>query len=171
MQTVFRSRPLAALVAVTALALASLVPAAVPAAAQTAATSPASPVNLATPVNLGQAVANRDATVTAGDARFEVLGTGLIRLEYSASGTFEDLPTVNVVDRRFAVARYTATTSGGWLTIRTATARLRYRLGPRLFTPQKTTLSYSHNGSSHTAAPPWDWECPFRQVCPAGAAA
>ena len=171
MQTVFRSRPLAALVAVTALALASLVPAAVPAAAQTAATSPTSPVNLATPVNLGQAVANRDATVTAGDARFEVLGTGLIRLEYSASGTFEDLPTVNVVDRRIAVPRYTATTSGGWLTIRTATARLRYRLGSGPFTPQNTTLSYSHNGSSQTVAPTWDWECPFGQVCQAGAAA
>src|SRR5258706_15314135 len=169
MQTLFRSRPLAALVAVTALALASFVPAAIPAAAQTAATSPTSPVNLATPVNLGQAVANRGATVTAGDARFEVLGTGLIRLEYSASGTFEDLPTVNVVDRRFAVPRYTATTSDGWLTIATATATLRDRLGPGPFPPQNPTPSSAPNGNSPPLAPTRDWDSPLGPDCQAGA--
>jgi hypothetical protein len=70
-----RSRALAALAAGAALTLVSLAPA----AAQTAATSPTSPVNLATPVNFGQAIADHNATVVSGDARFEVLGTGLIR--------------------------------------------------------------------------------------------
>ncbi len=92
-------RPLAALAAGVALTLISLVPA----AAQTTATSPTSPVNLATPVNFGQAIANHDATVVAGDARFEVLGTGLIRLEYSPTGNFENLPTVNVLSGLYHV--------------------------------------------------------------------
>ena len=39
----------------------------------------------------------------AGDARFEVLGDGLIRMEYSPAGNFENLPTVNVLNRHFPV--------------------------------------------------------------------
>jgi hypothetical protein len=128
-------------------------------------------VNLATPVNFGQAIANHDATVAAGDARFEILGTGLIRLEYSPSATFEDLPTANVLDRRFPVPSFTSSTDNGWLTIRTAQATLRYRVGSGPFTPANTALSYSLNGQSQTVQPTWDWECPFGQVCQAGAAA
>jgi hypothetical protein len=175
-QTLIRRRPLAVLTA-TALALASLVAATAPtAAAQTAATpaaatSPTSPVNLATKVNFGQAVANHNATVVAGNARFEVLGTGLIRLEYSPDGKFEDLPTVNALDRRFAVPRYSTSTSDGWLTIRTAQATLRYRLGSGPFTQANTSLDYSLNGQQRTVSPTWDWECPFGQVCQAGVAA
>ena len=51
------------------------------AAAAAPGTSPASPVNLTTPVNFASAVAAHNATVTAGDARFQVLGNGLIRME------------------------------------------------------------------------------------------
>jgi len=83
------------------------------AAAGTAATSPDSPVDLATPVNFAAAVATKGAIVSVGDARFEVLGDGLIRLEYSPSGNFEDLPTVNVLNRRFPVPPYRATTGNG----------------------------------------------------------
>ena len=100
-----------------------------PATALAVATSPTSPVNLATPVDFGAAKAARGATVVAGDARFEVLGDGLIRLEYSPSGSFEDAPTVNAQNRRFAVPRYRVSRSGGWLTIATSQATLRYRLG------------------------------------------
>ena len=165
--TTGRARPLLALAAGAALALASFVPA----AAATPATSPTSPVNLATQVNFGQAVAHRGATVVAGDARFEVLGSGLIRLEYSPTGLFEDLPTVNVLDRRFPVPGYTTSTSAGWLTIRTSSATLRYKLGSGPFTPANTTLSYSLGGQDQTVSPAWDWECPFGQACQAGAAA
>ena len=77
-----------------------------PATALAAATSPTSPVNLATPVDFGAAKAAPGATVVAGDARFQVLGDGLIRMEYSPSGSFEDAPTVNAQSRRFAVPRY-----------------------------------------------------------------
>jgi hypothetical protein len=59
-----------------------------PGTALATATSPTSPVNLATPVDLGAAKAAPGATVLAGDARFEVLGDGLIRMEYSPTGSF-----------------------------------------------------------------------------------
>jgi Glycosyl hydrolases family 31/Domain of unknown function (DUF5110)/Carbohydrate binding module (family 6) len=166
-----RRRLAAALAAGAALPLSLLVPAAQGAAAQTAASSPASPVNLATPVSSGQAIARHDAIVTAGDARFEVLGAGLIRLEYSPVAKFEDLPTVNVLDRRFPVPGFTTSRENGWLTIRTADATLRYRLGSGPFTPENTSLSYSLNGQSRTVQPNWEWECPFGQACQSGAAA
>ncbi|MBV9379793.1 MAG: DUF5110 domain-containing protein [Streptosporangiaceae bacterium] len=167
-------RPRAAHVFAASLAIATLVPAAASARAATSrvpSASPTSPVNLATPVNFAQAIAAHDATVTAGDARFEVLGGGLIRLEYSPTGTFGNMPTVNVLDRRFPVPRFAASATDGWLTIRTAEATLRYRLGSGPFTPANTSLSYELNGNDRTARPAWDWECPFGQVCQSGAAA
>ena len=141
---------------------------ALPAMAQSPATSPTSPVNLATPVDFGAAKAARQAIVLAGDARFEVLGDGLIRMEYSPSGTFEDAPTVNVLNRSFPVPNYTVSRSGGWLTIRTAEATLRYRLGSGPFGPNNTSVQFG-NGSA--VSPQWQNECPFDQVCDAGAAA
>ena len=140
---------------------------ALPAIAQSPPGSPTSPVNLATPVDFGAAKAAKQATVLAGDARFEVLGDGLIRMEYSPSGTFEDAPTVNVLNRRFAVPRYHVTRSGGWLMIRTTEATLRYRLGSGPFGPGNTSVQV---GNASAVSPQWENECPFDQVCDAGAA-
>ncbi len=148
------------LVAVAALVL--------PGTALAAATSPTSPVNLATPVDFGAAKAAPAATVVAGDARFEVLGDGLIRMEYSPSGSFEDAPTVNALNRRFAVPRYRVRRSGGWLTIATSQATLRYRLGSGPFGPDNTSVRL---GNGDTVTPQWENVCPFNQVCDAGAAA
>jgi Glycosyl hydrolases family 31/Domain of unknown function (DUF5110)/NPCBM-associated, NEW3 domain of alpha-galactosidase/Carbohydrate binding module (family 6)/IPT/TIG domain len=136
------------------------------------ATSPCSPVNLATPVNFGNGYASNGATVTAGDVRFEVLSSGLIRLEYSPSGHFENVPTVNVLDRKFAVPRYRVSASGGWLAITTSAMTLRYKLKSGPFTKSNTSFTYEGaTGGTKTATPDWTWECPFGQVCDAGAAA
>ena len=138
--------------------------------ALSAANSPTSPVDLATPVNFGAAQASHRATVSAGNARFQVLGDGLIRMEYSPTGSFEDAPTVNVLNRRFGVPRYRATTSGGWLTIRTSRATLRYRLGSGPFGPNNTSVQFDDAGAPTTVSSQWQNECPFDQVCDAGAA-
>ncbi|HEX4280028.1 MAG TPA: carbohydrate-binding protein, partial [Solirubrobacteraceae bacterium] len=143
---------------------------AVPAAAQaqTAATSPTSPVNLATPVDLAAAQASPGATVPAGDARFEVLGDGLIRMEYSPTRSFENAPTVNALNRRFEVPRYRVSHSHGWLTITTSEATLRYHLGSGPFGPDNTSVRLA---GGDTVTPQWENVCPFDQVCDAGAAA
>jgi len=134
------------------------------------ATSPCSPVNLATPVNFADGFASHGATVLAGDARFEVLTSGLVRLEYSPTGNFENAPTVNVVDRRFPVPPYSASEANGVLTITTSAMTLKYQLGSGPFTPANTSFTYYSNGKLQTASPNWTWECPFGQVCDAGAA-
>jgi len=141
------------------------------AAAGSTSTAPTSPVNLTTPVNFADGVASKGATVMAGDARFEVLGDGLIRLEYSPVANFEDSPTVNVVDRRFPVPRYDTSVADGWLTIATSTARVRYKLGSGPFGPANLSVSYSDDGQGQTVSPDWQDECPFDQACDAGAAA
>ncbi len=133
-----------------------------------AATSPSSPVNLATPVNFAAAQASPGAIVHAGDARFEILGTGLIRMEYSPSQTFEDSPTVNVVRRHFAVPFFRTSQANGWLTIATSQATLRYKLGSGPFGPSNVSVTLTQTGS--TVSPQWENECPFGQVCDAGSA-
>ncbi|MEQ0565541.1 TIM-barrel domain-containing protein [Amycolatopsis sp. NEAU-NG30] len=69
-------------------------------------------------------------TVTAGNARFQVLSPTLIRTEYAGDGRFTDAATFNAVGRgAFTPTPFTSTVSGGVLTIRTSAATLTYRLG------------------------------------------
>jgi Glycosyl hydrolases family 31/Domain of unknown function (DUF5110)/IPT/TIG domain/NPCBM-associated, NEW3 domain of alpha-galactosidase len=153
-------------------AVAATPAAAVPARPASKSATPAgSPVNLATPIDFGAAVAARGATVSAGDARFQVLGDGLIRMEYSPAGSFENLPTVNVLNRHFAVPDYRAYVSNGWLTIATSEAELRYRLGSGPFGTSNLSVSFRDAGQPTTVSPDWQNECPFDQVCDTGAAA
>src|ERR1700733_12485426 len=129
-----------------------------------------SPVNLATPIDLSAGSAHPSAIVHVGPVRVEVLSSSLLRLEYSPSQHFENDPTVNALDRRMPVPHYSFSTSGGWLTVRTASSTLRYKLGSGPFTPRNTSLRLSVGGRTSTVAPTWDWECTFGQVCQAGAA-
>ena len=142
-----------------------------PSVAQAAgATQDTAPVDLATPIDMGVGMAHSSAIVHIGDVRVEVLTPSLLRLEYSPSQHFANSPTVNALNRRMPVPPYSVSTSGGWLTVRTASATLRYRLGSGPFTPLNTSLHLSVGGRTSTVAPTWDWECTFAQVCQAGAA-
>src|SRR6202042_446076 len=116
--------------------------------------------------------ARQGATVSAGDARFEVLAPDVIRLEYSPGGDFLDQPTFNVLDRNFPVPPYSVSRSVGWLTIRTSGLVLRYELGSGAFTPANTQMQQSGTSADGTSSvqPAWEWECTFGQVCQSGAA-
>ncbi|MFZ0041865.1 MAG: TIM-barrel domain-containing protein, partial [Solirubrobacteraceae bacterium] len=57
----------------------------------------------------------------------------------------------------------------GWLTISTTQATLRYKLGSGPFGPSNLSVRVKQLGTA--AAPQWENECPFGQVCDAGAAA
>ena len=129
-----------------------------------------SPVDLATPVDMAAGMAHRSAIVHVGDVRIEVLTPSLLRLEYSPSEQFENDPTVNALDRRMPVPPYSSSTAGGWLTVRTTNATLRYKLGSGPFTALNTSLQLVVRGRKATVAPTWEWECTFGQVCQAGAA-
>ncbi|MGA3148178.1 MAG: TIM-barrel domain-containing protein [Acidimicrobiales bacterium] len=129
-----------------------------------------SPVDLSTPVDMAAGVAHPSAVVRSGDARIEVLGPTLLRLEYSPSGTFENSPTVNALDRRMPVPHYTSRVSGGWLTVQTSAATFRYEVRSGPFSATNTSLRFSVGSRTSTVRPTWEWECPFDQTCQAGAA-
>ncbi len=127
-------------------------------------------LGLSTPVNMSDGIANSKAVIVEGDARIEVLSPTLLRLEYSPSAKFENSPTVNVLDRRISVPNYTENVSGGWLTVRTSQATLRYKVGSGPFTTANTSVSFTDAGKRTDVSPTWDWECTFDQVCQTGAA-
>ncbi len=129
-----------------------------------------SPVNLATPVDMANGTAHPSAVVRVGAARIEVLGPTLLRLEYSPGARFENAPTVNALDRRMTVPKYRARVTAGWLTLTTSKMTLRYHVGSGPFTAANTSVRFADGASSETTDPTWDWECPFDQLCQAGAA-
>jgi len=91
-------------------------------------------------------VANEDAVVTAGDARFTVLTPGVIRMEWADDGVFEDQATLAFVNRRLPVPEFTATTSAGWLEIQTALMDLKYEIGSGRFREDNLQIEFAMDG-------------------------
>jgi Glycosyl hydrolases family 31/Ricin-type beta-trefoil lectin domain/Domain of unknown function (DUF5110)/Carbohydrate binding module (family 6)/IPT/TIG domain len=143
-------------------------------AAGAAATSDTSPVNLSNNINLANGKAAQSATLIEGDARFEVLTPEVVRMEYSPTGSFQDDPTFDILDRNFAVPSYTTSVQSGWLVLTTSDMVLKYQLNSGPFTAVNTQmqlLSALPPGASANVTPTWEWECTFGQICQAGAAA
>jgi hypothetical protein len=161
-----RRAPILVLVAVVVAA----VPVATACSPISSSSDATSPVDLSTPIDTANGLAHQSAVVDSGDARIEVLGPALLRLEYSPAGIFEDSPTVNAINRHMVVTRYNVRTIAGWLTIRTSRATLRYRVGSGPFSATNTSVSFADGDHKTTVHPTWDWECPFDQTCQAGAA-
>lgn len=69
------------------------------------------------------------AVVTSGNARFTVLTSRMIRIQYSQTAQFEDRATFAIVNRRLPVPEYTTETADGYLYIRTNDLTLRYKEG------------------------------------------
>jgi hypothetical protein len=76
----------------------------------------------------------RSRVVRAGDARFEVLTSTLVRLEFARDHAFENAPTLTVTRAQLPVPRFTAVIRSGTLTIRTARITLSYRIRSGPFT-------------------------------------
>ena len=71
-------------------------------------------------------VADSKAVVVSGNARFTVLESRLVRMEWAADGKFEDRATLGVVNRKLPVPVYTVKRSGKKLTIKTQDITLTY---------------------------------------------
>ena len=74
-------------------------------------------------------VADPDAQVVAGNARFTILTDRLIRMEWSENGTFEDHATLAIVNRNLPVPKFTATRTGNGVVIKTGAVTLTYKGG------------------------------------------
>jgi alpha-glucosidase (family GH31 glycosyl hydrolase) len=83
--------------------------------------------------------ANASAVVVVGSARFTVLTDNVIRMEFDASGRFEDRATVAIVNRLLPVPAFVYQNSGSTLTIKTKTLLLTYQIG-QPFTASSLTI-------------------------------
>ena len=91
-------------------------------------------------------VADPDAVVTCGNARFTVLTPQMVRIEYSDSARFEDRATFAIQNRRPGdVPRFTTADDGTWLTIATDSLTLRYRKGAHPMTTPPSTDNLTIN--------------------------
>ncbi|HJU08986.1 MAG TPA: TIM-barrel domain-containing protein [Rhodanobacteraceae bacterium] len=93
------------------------------------------------------------SAVTAGQARFEFLTPMLVRMEYSPSGKFVDVPTAVVEQRDWPDVDVRRKTENGWLIASTGAVTLRYKLQSGAFSAANLTVSWNDHGAVHTWHP------------------
>lgn len=86
-------------------------------------------------------VADEAAVVTFGNARFTVLTSRLVRMEWAEDGQFEDRASLAVVNRRLEVPAFKVNRSSRKLVIKTADLTLTY-LGGGEFTSENLSVSF-----------------------------
>ena len=95
-------------------------------------------------------VANPEAVVASGRARFTVLTPRMIRIQYSSREQFEDRATFAVVNRNLPVPAFTTREENGFLYIKTEFLTLRYKIGstisPSLKSPNNLSITMPLNG-------------------------
>jgi alpha-glucosidase (family GH31 glycosyl hydrolase) len=100
-----------------------------------------------------QPAADPRAVVVDGQTRFTVLTPQLIRMEWSADGKFEDRPTFVVLNRQLPVPKFTQTTAGHDLVLKTAALELRYRKGSGKFNSDNLSVKFRLGQAMHTWQP------------------
>jgi alpha-glucosidase (family GH31 glycosyl hydrolase) len=96
-------------------------------------------------------VADPRAVVTAGNARFTVLTSQLIRMEWAADGKFEDHASLLFLNRKLPVPKFESTheSTGGAdvVVIRTSSLTLRYKDSDGKFSPEDLSISFKLTAS------------------------
>ena len=105
-------------------------------------------------------VAHPDAVVSGDHWRITVLTEGLVRLEWSPDGRFEDRASTLALHRDLPVPAYRVTEGAGSLAITTARFTLTYDRGP--FTPSGLSLQVAGNVSSYHSV--WHYGEPVRDL-------
>ena len=77
-------------------------------------------------------VANPQAVVQVGNARFTVLTPEMIRIQYSEKQLFEDRATFAVVNRRLPVPHFTKEERDGFFYLQTDELQLKYKIGGKI---------------------------------------
>ena len=95
-------------------------------------------------------MANPEAVVASGRARFTVLTPRMIRIQYSSRELFEDRATFAVVNRNLPVPQFSTREENGFLYIETDYLTLRYKIGstisPSLKSPNNLSITMTLNG-------------------------
>jgi len=108
------------------------------------------------PPNLYDPVADPNAEVIAGHARFTVLTPQLIRMEWSADGKFEDHASLVFLNRKLPVPHFETNRAGEAVTLSTAAVNLHYapaEAGDGRFTADDLSVTFMLNGKQVTWRP------------------
>ena len=92
--------------------------------------------------------ADPQAVVLCGNARFTVLTSRMIRMEWSPEAKFEDRASLAIVNRNLPVPDYSVQKKGKGVIIKTKDLTLSYRGGE--FTPHSLTVSLKLDGKKLT---------------------
>jgi hypothetical protein len=98
-----------------------------------------------------QPIANPEAVVVIGSARFTVFTTRLIRLEYDANGRFQDAPSQPFWYRNQPVPKFEQGVVNGRLHLTTDHLQLIYQVG-RPFSAKSLQITLKASGRPRAAA-------------------
>jgi alpha-glucosidase len=101
----------------------------------------------------GNPVANAQSIVESGNARFTMLTPRLIRLEWSATGEFEDRSTFAFPTRDAPPPKFTARVEEELLVIDTGALTLNYRYDSGKFAAANLSITFELNGGRYTWTP------------------
>ncbi|MBQ2395332.1 MAG: DUF5110 domain-containing protein [Alistipes sp.] len=93
--------------------------------------------------------ANEKAVVVAGNARFTVLTSQMIRMEWAEDGKFEDNATLTFVNRNLPVPEFIVEQNDAELVIKTADVTLTYVKGAK-FSAENLKAEFALNGEKVT---------------------
>lgn len=99
------------------------------------------------------AEAASSSAVVRGNARFTILASGVVRMEYAPSGRFIDALSVSVLNRSWPACRFTARDVNGWVEIETSKMALRYKLESGAFTAENLILTWTDTAGTHAWKP------------------
>ena len=88
-------------------------------------------------------VADPDAIVISENVRFTVLTDGLIRMEWTEDGAFEDHASLVFVNRNLPVPKFNKQEEDGWLNIETEKFSLKYKLHSGKFTDDNLLIKFN----------------------------
>ncbi|HVO75140.1 MAG TPA: TIM-barrel domain-containing protein, partial [Ignavibacteriaceae bacterium] len=97
--------------------------------------------------------ANPDAVIISGNARFTVLTSGIIRMEWSEDGVFEDLASLTFVNRNLPVSKFQKNESDGFLSIKTESMLLKYKINSGKFNGSNLSIQFEINGKKRNWTP------------------
>ncbi|MHB1455834.1 MAG: glycoside hydrolase family 31 protein [Armatimonadota bacterium] len=99
-------------------------------------------------------VAADNRSVVDGNARFQVLASGIVRMEYSPTAKFTDAASSAVIGRDQSTdAKFESKTVDGWLNIKTDKMTVKYKAGSGPFTKDNLLVEWQDAGSARSWKP------------------
>ena len=89
-------------------------------------------------------VANADATITVGNARFTVLNSRVVRMEWDKKKQFNNQASFVAVNRNLPVPSFTKSEENGWIVIKTDELELKYKLNSGKFTDNNLSINFKN---------------------------